>query len=96
MTPTFWHRYALALGISITALLISIALDRVLVSLPTLLQFALQVPFLVLLFDEGRRYLIETTGFPADDVNGAFFFAAPLAALGATSLFLEIRQKLRI
>jgi|LauGreDrversion4_2_1035121.scaffolds.fasta_scaffold1940016_1 hypothetical protein len=92
----FTHRYILALGISIAALLISIALDRLLSPLPTVTQFILQVPLLVLIVDEGRRYLIQNAGFPADDVNGAFFFAAPLAALGATSLFLEIRQKFRI
>ena len=89
----FAHRYILALGISVAALLISIALDRLLAPLPTLLQFIVQVPLLVLIVDEGRRYLIQTVGLPADDVNGAFFFAAPLAALGAASLFLEIRQK---
>lgn len=94
MTPL--HRYALALGISVAALLISIALDRALAPLPTLLQFVIQVPLLVLIVDEGRRYLIQKAGFPTDDVNGTFFFAAPLAALGATSLFLEIRQKFRI
>jgi len=90
------HRYTLALGISVAALLISIAIDRLLAPLPTLLQFIVQVPLLVLIVDEGRRYLIQTAGFPTDDVNGAFFFAAPLAALGATSLFLELQQKFRI
>ena len=92
----FLQRYILALGISIAALLISIALDRLLAPLPTLTQFLVQVPLLVLIVDEGRRFLIQKGGFPADDVNGAFFFAAPLAALGATSLFLELRQKFRI
>lgn len=88
-----FYRYILALGISVAALLISIALDRLLAPLPTFLQFAIQVPVLVLIVDEGRRFLIHAAGFPADDVNGAFFFAAPLAALGATSLFLELQQK---
>jgi len=91
----FIHRYALALGISILALLISIALDRLLAPLPTLAQFIIQVPLLVLIVDEGRRALIQA-GFPTDDVNGAFFFAAPLAALGATSLFMDIRKTMRI
>lgn len=94
MTPL--HRYALALGISVAALLISIAIDRALAPLPTLLQFVIQVPLLVLIVDECRRYLIQTAGFSTDDVDGAFFFAAPLAALGATSLFIELREKFRI
>jgi hypothetical protein len=91
----FIHRYTLALGISILALLISIALDRLLSPLSPLLQFVIQVPILVLIVDEGRHALIQA-GFPTDDVNGAFFFAAPLAALGATSLFIDIRKTLRI
>ena len=92
----FLHRYALALGISIVALLISIALDRLLSSLSPVTQFLLQVPILVLLVDEGRRALLNYTELPPDDVNGAFFFAAPMAALGATSLFADIRKTLNL
>lgn len=91
----FLQRYTLALGISVAALLISIALDRLLAPLPTLTQFIVQVPLLVLIGDESHRALIRA-GYPEEDVTGAFFFAAPLAALGATSLFLELRQKFRI
>jgi hypothetical protein len=92
----FLHRYALALGISIVALLISIALDRLLSSLSPVTQFLLQVPILVLLVDEGRRALLAYTELPPDDINGAFFFAAPMAALGATSLFADIRKTLHL
>ena len=92
----FLHRYALALGISIVALLISIALDRLLSSLSPVTQFLLQVPILVLLVDEGRRALLAYTELLPDDVNGAFFFAAPMAALGATSLVADIRKTLNL
>ncbi len=92
----FLHRYALALGISFVAFLISIALDRLLAPLPPLAQFAVQVPLLVLLIDEGRRFLLHYTQIPQEDVDGAFFFAAPLAALGATSLFMDLRKSFRI
>ncbi len=92
----FLHRYALALGISFVAFLISFALDRLLAPLPPLAQFAIQVPLLVLLVDEGHRALRHYTQLPKEDVDGAFFFAAPMAALGATSLFMDLRKSLRL
>jgi hypothetical protein len=92
----FLPRYALALGISIVALLISITLDRLLAPLPPIIQFAIQVPLLVLLVDEGRRALLHYTQIPKEDVDGAFFFAAPMAALGATSLFMDLRKSFQL
>ena len=92
--PAFLQRYALALGISVTALLISIALDRILAPLSPIPQFIIQVPLLVLLFDEIRRALIQSGVFQEEDVDGAVFFAAPLAALGATTLFKDLQKSL--
>jgi hypothetical protein len=92
----FLHRYALALGISVAALLISITLDRLLAPLSPIPQFMIQIPILVLLVDEGRRALLHYTNLQPDDVNGAFFFAAPMAALGATSLFVDLRKTLQL
>lgn len=86
------HRYGLALGISMGALLISITLDRLFASMSPVLQFIIQIPLLVLIVDEGRRYLIRSSGMSEEDINGAFFFAAPMAAIGATSLFSDIRK----
>ena len=94
--PTFLQRYALALGISVTALLISIALDRILAPLSPIPQFIIQVPLLVLLFDEIRRVLIQSGAFREEDVIGAVFFAAPLAALGATTLFKDLQKSLSL
>lgn len=90
-------RAALTIGISIAALLISIALDLLLAPLPPLAQFLVQVPTLVLLLDEARRVVLREAAayrLTPDDVDGAFFMAAPLAALGAVSLFADIRRSL--
>ena len=93
------HRIALTLGISIVALLISIVLDILLAPLPPLFQFLIQVPALVIILDEFRRHAIGEApryGLTTEDVNGAFFLAAPLAAFGATTLFADIRRLMRL
>jgi hypothetical protein len=86
-------RAALALGISIAALLISFALDALLAPLPLPLQFIVQVPTLVLAMEEIRRWLIHR--LPALDepaINSTFFLAAPIAAFAARDLFRGLRD----
>jgi hypothetical protein len=87
-------RTLLTLGISIVSLLISYALDSLLAPLTALPQFLIQIPILVLLMDELRRLILSHASafnLSADDVNGAFFFAAPMAAFGARSLFRDLQ-----
>lgn len=77
---------ALALGISVAALLISVALDTLLAPLPTLVQLPLQITALVLALDAVRQWL--QIRVPVDiDLNAMFFLAAPLAAAAATDMF---------
>lgn len=88
-------RIILILGVSIAAFGISLLLDLLLAPLPPALQFLVQIPALVLLIEECRRYALanaDRIGLDTHDINGAFFFAAPLAALGAMSLFSDIRK----
>ena len=85
---------ALAIGVSIAALLISLALDRVLSPLSAIPQFFIQIPTLVLIMEYLRTLPIHHTAglLSTDDVNGMFFFAAPMAAVGSSSLMQEIKQ----
>ena len=87
-------RTLLTLGISIVALLISYVLDRLLAPLTAIPQFLIQIPILVLIIDEFRRLILshaQAFDLSVDDVNGAFFFAAPMAAFGARSLFRDLQ-----
>ncbi len=91
-------RILLSLGISIVALLISYILDRILAPLSALPQFLIQIPVLVLLMEEFRRLILSHASMvdlSADDVNGAFFFAAPLAAFAARSLFRDLQLAIK-
>jgi hypothetical protein len=94
----FITRAILAVGVSIVALLISLTLDRILAPLTIFPQFIIQIPLLVLLMETVRQtaliYLPRTHGMTIDEINGAFFFAAPLAAAAATDLMGEIRRTL--
>lgn len=84
-------RVALAIGISIAALLISFALDIILSPLPLPLQFIVQVPTLVLLMDELRLWLVRRLPTVREStINGTFFLAAPIAAFGARNLFNDV------
>lgn len=88
-------RIALILGISIVALLISLTLDALFAPLPGPLQFVVQIPLLVLAMDFIREWISPYAirqGILNEQVDSAFFFAAPLAALGARSLFADIRR----
>lgn len=89
---------ALILGVSVTVLVLSTILDMVCAPLPAVAQFAVQIPLLVLAVDALRRAaLVRATELElsADEINASFFFAAPLAAFGASSLFTDIRQFVR-
>lgn len=86
---------ALILGISIVALLISLTLDALFAPLPGPLQFIVQIPLLVLAMDSLRAWIapyVIRQGILNEQVDSAFFFAAPLAAVGARSLFADIRR----
>jgi hypothetical protein len=91
-------RVALVIAVSLAALLISLALDRMFASLSAIPQFLIQIPTLVLIMDYLRARVIdhveEAHGLTVDDVNGAFFFAAPLAAVASADLMAEIRRLL--
>jgi hypothetical protein len=90
-------RIALAIGISIAALLISTVLDALLAPLPLPLQFMAQIPSLVIIMEEIRLWLIRR--LPTLDesaVNSTFFLAAPIAALGARDLFDGLGSLMRV
>lgn len=84
---------ALALGISIVAILISVALDLLLAPLPGVVQIPIQITALVLILDAIRQWLQDRVP-PTVDLNAMFFLAAPLAAFAATDLFREIKRLL--
>jgi hypothetical protein len=91
-------RIVLIIGISIAALLISLILDLILSPLPALIQFLVQVPAIVLAMDEIRRTILREASrydLTETDVNGAVFFASPLAAFAAVDLFRDLRRQLR-
>ncbi len=93
MLPQLLLRYAFILGISLGTLLISLILDRIFAPLSPLAQFFIQVPVLVLAIDAFRRWILARGAefeLTDTDINASFFFAAPLAALGANSLFRDI------
>jgi hypothetical protein len=49
----------------------------------------------VLILDEARRAsypMAAQYGLTREDVDGSFFFAAPMAALGAQNLFGDLRR----
>jgi hypothetical protein len=90
-------RIALAIGISIAALLISTVLDALLAPLPLPLQFMAQIPSLVIIMEEIRLWLIRR--LPTLDesaVKSTFFLAAPIAALGARDLFDGLGSLMRV
>jgi hypothetical protein len=91
----FANRFLFTIGVSIVALLTSLILDRLLAPLSALPQFLIQIPVLVIVMDEFRRIVLDHAsayGLSIDDVNGTFFFAAPLASFGATSLFRDMKS----
>lgn len=90
-------RIALILAVSIVTITVSFILDFLLAPLPAIPQFLIQVTLLVLLHNEFHRLALEYAprlGLTERDVTGAFFFAAPLAAVGSMSLFADIRRTL--
>ena len=89
-------RAALAIGVSISALLISLALDRLLAPLTLIPQFLIQIPALVLAMEYLRTLTIHyyATDLSPEAINGTFFFAAPLAAVASSDLMREIRNQI--
>lgn len=91
------NRFLLTVVVSVVALLTSLVLDRLLAPLSALPQFLIQVPLLVILMDEFRHIVLHHAvayGLTADDINGTFFFAAPMAAFGAASLFRDLKRSI--
>jgi hypothetical protein len=89
---------ALILSVSITVLALSLILDAICSPLPPAFQFVVQIPLLVLMVDAIRRATLAHApkiGLSTDEINASFFFAAPLAAFGATTLFRDLRRLLR-
>lgn len=84
---------ALAFGISVAAILISVALDLLLAPLPAVIQIPVQITAIVLSLDAFRQWLQPRVS-PAIDMNAMFFLAAPLAAFAATDLFRTLRKLL--
>ena len=94
-------RVLLVIGISLATLLISITLDFLCASLPSSLQFMIQIPILVLVLEEARRWLLVHVRnldrtLTIDDINSSFFFAAPIAAFGSMRLFHSIERTLKL
>jgi hypothetical protein len=95
MLASLSARIALILAVSIGSFGTSLLLDVLLAPLPPVLQFLIQIPILVILIEEGRRLALQHAprlGLSEMDINGAFFFTAPLAAFAAVTLFADIRK----
>jgi hypothetical protein len=88
------RRAAAVIAINLVVMIAAFGLDRAMAPLSLAWQFTVQVPVLVLLVDEFRRWCLRTLGLTESEVNGAFFFAAPLAALASDSLMTAIRETL--
>jgi len=88
------YRFLLAIVISIGSLLIAVIVDMLFSPFPTVLQFILQIPVLVIVIDESRRLLLSNMGdsLTEGEINSCFFFAAPMAAFGSLSLFRELEK----
>ena len=96
---TLLLRGFLAVAVSIATLLTALVIDLLLAPLPMVAQFLIQIPILALIMDELRRavvkYVTRVHGLTEDDIDGTFFFAAPLAALASTHLMGDISSLLR-
>ncbi len=94
----FIRRYLSILVINITVLGAAFFMDSFMEPLSPGAQLFVQVPLLVLMVDEFRRWSLrksEWFGLSKADINGAFFFASPLAALGSETLMSDIRSLIR-
>ena len=89
------RRYVSILAINIIVLGFAFVLDTLLEPLSPTLQFFLQVPTLVLAIDEFRRWVLaraDRFGLSELEINAAFFFSAPLAAVGSDTLLTDLRK----
>jgi hypothetical protein len=88
------YRIALILGVSIATLLTSVILDAIMSPLPAPAQVLIQLPALVLTIEVIRDWTLRHAAdfsLTRDNIDAAFFFAAPLAAFASTSMFDELR-----
>ncbi len=93
------ERYILIILVSLFTLFFSFLLDVLLRPIPPAMRFFIQVPVLVIVMDDMRLMLhdyAEKFRLVKEHVDGAFFFAAPLAALASGSLFKDMRSLLRL
>lgn len=85
------YRFLLAIVISIGTLLIAGTIDMLFAPMPLVVRVLFQIPILIILIDEGRRWLLANMKLlTEEDINGCFFFAAPMAAFGSFSLFTSL------
>ena len=91
-------RVAAIIAINGLVMIAAFILDRTLRTLPPAAQFVVQIPLLVIAVDEFRHWCLSNAtrlGLTERDINAAFFFAAPLAALASASLLADTRALLR-
>jgi hypothetical protein len=93
------YRILLAIVVSVASFGIAVVIDMMFAPVPLVGRFLFQIPLLIILIDESRRWLlanINTFGnkLSVQDINGCFFFAAPLAAFGSLTLFKAFEQLL--
>jgi hypothetical protein len=91
-------RVATIIMINVVVMIAAIVLDRILNFLPPLWQFLVQVPALVLIVDAFRHWCLASAArlsLTERDINAAFFFASPLAALSSATLMSDVRSLLR-
>jgi hypothetical protein len=90
-------RPLLIIGISSVTLLISMIIDTICSVLTyPIVKFLVQVPITVMIVNMLRDITIHLTAthfhFTETDIDGMFFFTAPLAALGSPLLFASTKE----
>jgi hypothetical protein len=91
----FIPRVILAVSLSFVTLIIAFLLDNFFVLFPYHLQFILEIPTIIIIIDSIRLYFLENAYYfnlSEADINGCFFFVAPMVSIGASSLFSELRR----
>jgi len=90
-------RFILAIGLSVSTLGISFILDRLFHRIPYHVQFFLQIPIIIIIIDNMRLYFLAHApqyNLTEAEINGSFFFVAPMVSIGSATLFAEIRRTL--
>jgi hypothetical protein len=91
------YRILLAIVVSVASFALAVAIDMMFAPVPLVVRFLFQIPLLIILIDESRRWLLANIKnlddtLSAEDINGCFFFAAPMAAFGSLTLFKAFEQ----